>query len=190
MNREIKLTTLADAKVKTTKQGEIDVTGYAAVFGNVDSSGDLIQPGAFRRTLIEQGPSRVTLRGHDVNEVVAVGTFVEDAYGLLGKYRFVPGVQVSDETLSLIKAGAISGISIGYSIVPGGAAFKSGNRVLSDLDLFETSFVTFPMNHLARVLDSDEKALQVINDTLRTLTTKTAIELAFASGLQNLMRKG
>ena len=34
MNREIKLTTLADAKVKATKSGEIDVTGYAAVFGN------------------------------------------------------------------------------------------------------------------------------------------------------------
>ena len=190
MNREIKLTTLADARVTTTKKGEIDITGYAAVSGNLDSTGDIIQPGAFTRTLALQGASRVTLRSHDVDRVIGVGVFVEDVYGLFGKYRFVPGVRDSEETLALVKAGAISGISIGYSVVDGGATFKNGNRILTDLDLWETSFVTFPANDLARVLDSDEKALQVINDTLRTLTTKAAIEAAFAAGLQTLARKG
>jgi HK97 family phage prohead protease len=130
--------------VKAQKTGEIDVTGYAAVFGNVDSYDDVIQPGAFARTLLKQGSTRVTLRGHDTDRVIGVGVFVEDAYGLLGKYRFVAGVRDSDETLALVKAGAITGISIGYGIAEGGASFKSGKRLLTDLDLFETSFVTFP----------------------------------------------
>ena len=180
MKRETKLTTLANARVKATKNGEIDVTGYAAVFGNLDFTGDIIQPGAFRRTLKEEGPTRVTLRGHDVDRVIGVGSFVEDSYGLFGKYRFVPGVKDADETLALIKASALTGISIGYSVPGDGYSYKNGNRILTDLDLHETSFVTFPANDLARVSDDDEKALRAITEAIKNNLTAGAIATAFA----------
>ena len=138
MNREFKLTTLANARVTTTKKGDFDVTGYAAVFGNVDSWNDVIEPGAFSNTLKDQGPTRVALRGHDVDRIVGVGTFVEDAYGLLGKYRFVKGVKDSEETLALIKAGALSGISIGFFTQSDGYHYAKGIRRLTAIDLFET----------------------------------------------------
>jgi glyoxylate carboligase len=82
----------------------------------------VIQPGAFARTVRVDGATRVTLRGHDVDRVIGVGIFTEDAYGLLGKYRFVAGVQDADETLKLVAAGAITGISIGYTVADGGAS--------------------------------------------------------------------
>jgi phage head maturation protease len=37
-----------------TKQGI--VTGYYSVFGNIDSDGDMIMPGAFLKTISENGP--------------------------------------------------------------------------------------------------------------------------------------
>ena len=66
----------------------------------VISYDDAIQPGVFARTLLKQGSTRVTLRGDDTDRVIGVGGFVEDAYGLLGKYRFVASVRDSDETLA------------------------------------------------------------------------------------------
>jgi Escherichia/Staphylococcus phage prohead protease len=187
--RETKLTTLANARVKATKNGEIDVSGYAAVFGNLDSYSDVIQKGAFSRTLAEQGPTRVTLRGHDVDRVIGVGSFVEDNYGLFGKYRFVAGVKDAEETLALVRASALTGISIGYSVPANGYSYKNGNRILTDLDLFETSFVTFPANDLARVTGADEKALRALNEAVTNNMTALAIEQAFAT-ITNELKTG
>ncbi len=185
MNIEYKHTTLAHARVKASDSGEPIITGYASVFGNVDSYEDIVQKGAFSRSLKRDGPTRVTLWQHDSAEPIGVGTFKEDEYGLLGEYRFVNGVQRSAEALSLIRASVIFGISIGYMVPDDGFIFKGRNRLLIHIDLMETSFVTFAANTLARVTDTGaEKALRALAGKNAAL----AVDQAFAR-IRREMRK-
>ena len=55
------------------------------------------------------------------------------------------------EVLSLMRARALDGLSIGYRTVRGRTDEKSGIRSLLEVDLFEISVVTFPMLPEARV---------------------------------------
>src|SRR5436190_21982223 len=135
MKIERKLTTLANARVKTSATGEPVVTGYASVFGNSDSYSDIVQRGAFLRALKRDGTKRITLWQHNADEPIGYGVFSEDAYGLLGEYHFATGVQRAGETLALVRQGIVSGISIGYLVPSDGYTFKNGNRIVTAVDL-------------------------------------------------------
>ncbi len=74
----------------------------------------------------------------------------EDGRGLRVKGRILTEVARGREAAALIAAGAIDGLSIGYRTVRA-AKDAEGRRVLSELDLWEVSLVTFPMLPEARV---------------------------------------
>lgn len=132
-------------------------TGYGAVFGNVDSYGDVILPGAFKNHLATNPVSDTKLLWqHNTQKPLGVWDDIkEDSNGLLVKGRLlVNDVQKAREAHALLKAGAISGLSIGYSVNQGGAKMGAdGNTYLSDLKLWEISIVTFPANPEANVND-------------------------------------
>lgn len=75
----------------------------------------------------------------------------EDGKGLYVKGRILTDIGKGREAAALIGAGAIDGLSIGYRTV---RAQKdgSGARVLSELELWEVSLVTFPMLPEARLV--------------------------------------
>lgn len=131
--------------------------GYGSVFGNVDSGGDIVEPGAFADSLKERsqkGRKLPILWQHKWAE--PIGTYskvVEDSKGLYVEGQLlVADVQRAKEAHALLKAGAVSGLSIGYRIAEGGMKVeKNGVARLSKLHLEETSLVTFPMNDEARV---------------------------------------
>ncbi len=129
--------------------------GYASLFGKRDGSGDIVQPGAFVRSLKLKGPGAVRmLFQHDAAE--PVGTWLEmheTSKGLHVMGRLDCNVQRGRELLSLLESGGLDGLSIGFKTVRAGRDRASGSRLLHDIDLWEISLVTFPMLAGARVTD-------------------------------------
>jgi HK97 family phage prohead protease len=129
------------------------IEGYASLFGEVDQARDMVMPGAFTQTLKARGLRRIPmLFQHDPAEPVGVWLEIaEDFRGLRARGRLIPDVMRAKELLSLIKAGAIDGLSIGYRTVRGQIDPKTRVRRLYQVDLWEISIVTFPLLNGARV---------------------------------------
>lgn len=135
----------------TTAEGVFE--GYASIFDEVDDGRDVIRPGAFAKTLTERSPLGIKLLWQH-NPTEPIGTIEEireDARGLFVRGRLEPTVKRAEEALALMKAGALDGLSIGYHTVTSHIEEKSGVRVLEELELWEVSLVTFPMQRMARV---------------------------------------
>jgi len=137
------------------KSVEADGTfsGYASLFGTVDLGQDLVMPGAFGDSFKARGVRGVKLLfQHDPDEPIGVWLeLAEDARGLFARGRLMPEVTRAREVLSLMRAGALDGLSIGFRTVQGRTYPKSGVRRLDKIDLWEISVVTFPMLPDARV---------------------------------------
>jgi HK97 family phage prohead protease len=127
--------------------------GYASVFNVVDGGNDLVLPGAFRNSLRDRGPRGIKLLWqHDPREPVGViEDIAEDNYGLFVRGRLLAGVRRAGEAWGLVKSGALDGLSIGFHAVTADRR-ADGRRVLKQVDLWEVSLVTFPMNDRARIL--------------------------------------
>jgi HK97 family phage prohead protease len=127
-------------------------TGYASVFGVVDSQKDLIQHGAFSRTLRQRKGDVKLLWQHKIDEPIGVFLSLrEDAHGLFVEGKLLLDVQRAEEAYALLKSGAINGMSIGYSVVKADYNNETGVRLILDVDLFEISLVTFPANENATI---------------------------------------
>lgn len=137
------------------KRVEADGTfaGYASLFGEVDLGKDLVMPGAFRESLRLRGVQGIKLLfQHDPNEPIGVWLELrEDARGLFVRGRLMPEVTRAREVLSLMRAGALDGLSIGFRTMKGRTDPSTGVRRLDRIDLWEISIVTFPMLPEARV---------------------------------------
>ena len=127
--------------------------GYASLFGKADLGQDVVLPGAFRASLARRGAGGIKmLFQHDPREPIGVWTEIgEDTAGLFVRGKLTTGVARAREVLSLIRAGALDGLSIGYRTVRGRTDAKTGIRSLIEVDLWEISVVTFPMLPEARV---------------------------------------
>lgn len=142
----------ADA-VLTVTDGAV-VEGYASLFGKADQGGDVVQKGAYAGSLAglaAKGNRVKMLWQHDPAQPIGVWDEVrEDAHGLYVKGRILTEVEKGREAAALIEAGAIDGLSIGYRTKKA-EKDTSGRRLLSELELWEVSLVTFPMLPDARV---------------------------------------
>jgi HK97 family phage prohead protease len=127
--------------------------GYASVFGEVDDGGDIVMPGAFRKSLGLRGRHRVKmLFQHDPKEPVGTWDKVaEDGFGLWVEGRLVGEVPRADALRRLIARGAVDGLSIGFRTVKSTRDPRTGHRRLWEIDLWEISIVTFPMMDRARI---------------------------------------
>ncbi|NHB77950.1 HK97 family phage prohead protease [Rhodobacter calidifons] len=130
------------------------VEGYASLFGKTDQGGDIVQKGAYAaslKRLAARGGRVKMLWQHDPGQPIGVWDEVrEDATGLWVKGRILTEVERGREVAALVQAGAIDGLSIGYRTVKA-ERDRKGRRLLSELELWEVSLVTFPMLPEARV---------------------------------------
>ena len=135
------------------------IQGYASLFGQADHSGDIVQPGAYAltlRALDEVGQRVKMLWQHDPTQPIGVWDEVrEDERGLRVRGRLLDCTQRGREAAALIEAGAIDGLSIGYRTKKAVKDGK-GQRLLTELELWEVSLVTFPMLPSARVSSKGE----------------------------------
>lgn len=131
-------------------------SGYGSVFGTVDSYREVVAPGAFSESLAEiksKGRPVPVLWQHRSGEPIGVYTvLVEDAHGLKVEGQLIiDGVARAKEAHALMKAGAVSGLSIGYYVREDSWDEKERVRTLKKVDLVEISLVTFPANDDARI---------------------------------------
>ena len=130
------------------------IEGYASLFGRKDQGGDQVVSGAYKDSLAllkSKGRTVKMLWQHDPTQPIGVWDEVrEDDKGLYVKGRLLTDVARAQEAASLLQAGAIDGLSIGYRTKRAQKDDKGG-RLLSELELWEVSLVTFPMLPDARV---------------------------------------
>jgi uncharacterized protein len=138
---------------RTTIDADGTVEGYASLFGEIDQARDMVMRGAFADTLATRGLRRIPmLFQHDPSEPVGIWLELrEDHRGLFARGRLIPDVTRGRELLSLLRAGAIDGLSIGFRTAKARIDPRTRIRRIYAVDLWEISIVTFPMLTGARV---------------------------------------
>lgn len=130
------------------------IEGYASLFGRTDGGGDVVAAGAYAASLERlraRGARVKMLWQHDPARPIGVWDEVsEDERGLKVRGRLLTEIELGREAATLIMAGAIDGLSIGYRTVRA-SRVEGGARRLDEIDLWEVSLVTFPMLPDARV---------------------------------------
>ena len=129
--------------------------GYGSVFGVKDLGNDVVERGAFQKSLNGASPKKIKMLWQHKSDT-PIGIYeeiFEDSRGLKVKGRLALGTQGGSEAYELMKMGAIDGMSIGFRADPAKQEYDSKNkrRILKELELMEISLVTFPMNQSARV---------------------------------------
>jgi len=124
--------------------------GYASTFGNMDRQGDVVDSGAFSKSLTNHNNEKTMpamLLHHDLKRPIGRWTsMVEDQKGLRVVGTLTAGVRDADEAYALLKDGAINSMSIGYRVRE--EEYNASNKTnhLKEIDLHEVSLVTIPAN--------------------------------------------
>jgi HK97 family phage prohead protease len=130
--------------------------GLLSPYNNVDDGGDLVEPGAFTKTLQENGSTVPMLWQHKADCPIGELTLTDGADGLACKGQLLLEIPEAKKAYLLMKAKIVKGLSIGYDTVK--AQVQDGVRHLKEIRLWEGSVVTFPMNTLALVADVKARA--------------------------------
>jgi len=147
--------------------------GIAAVFSNIDRQNEIIQPGAFQKTLSDFSARGFLANAHDWTEPIGtIDEARETDHGLYvtGTFHSTPHAQaarkVAQERLARGKQVAMS---IGYKVT--NDEVKDGSRHLHELELYEVSLVTVPANPLAAL--ASVKAAEPAEDTTEIEARRT-----------------
>lgn len=129
------------------------IEGYASLFGMSDMAQDIVEPGAFTRSLQKRGTAGVRmLWQHDAAQPIGVWLRIqEDRRGLFVRGRLNLALERARDIYALICDGAVDGLSIGFKAERARHEGRGGVRRLFSVDLWEISIVTFPMLPGARV---------------------------------------
>ena len=149
-------------KTKTTKYvgfkaenvGDNYVEGYASTFGAVDSYNDIVEKGAFTRTLKARKGGIRFLKYHDPNQPIGkVVEIREDEKGLWVKAVF-SSTRAGQEARTEVLEGVLDSFSIGFMPVKAKTDKLADGRIVNriqEVKLYEFSLVTFPANEEAVV---------------------------------------
>lgn len=134
---------------KEDEKGNLIITGYGAVFGNIDSYGDIIEKGAFIKTLSERNGRIAFCYQHDIwNPIGKIEYIDEDEKGL----RLTVKLSAAEEDIQTkVKEGILKEMSIGYMTIESKQEVRNGENVnlLTEIKLIEVSLVTVAANPLA-----------------------------------------
>jgi HK97 family phage prohead protease len=126
------------------------IEGHASLFGLADLGGDVVARGAFAASLATRRTIPMLFQ-HDPSEPVGVWTSItEDARGLFVRGEILTSGARGRATAALVRRGAVDGLSIGFR-TRAATPREARGRVLTAIDLWEVSIVTFPMLPQARL---------------------------------------
>ncbi len=162
---------LAPTEFKFADAAAGSFSGYAAVFGNVDSHGDMIVPGAFKESLAERKAQGRGVPLHLMHAVLGgdglpagvLYKLEEDDKGLAVEGK-ISGINTDhgQRIYALAQDGAFGGLSIGWSLRRNGAVYGKNagepKRTLKNVNLVEVSLVTDPSNPLAVIQEMKSRA--------------------------------
>ncbi len=133
---------------------KIPIAGYASLFWRRDLNNDVVAKGAFQKSLAMSGPKRVRmLHQHDTSSLIGAWDHAaEDDQGLFVSGRVFDFTPEARLVQSLIRAGVLDGLSIGFRTNKSRPDGSGRLRVLTEVELWEVSLVTFPMLAGARLV--------------------------------------
>lgn len=145
-------------------KGEFE--GYASVFNNTDSDGDIILPGAFKNALTNQTRKVAMFFNHKTWDI-PIGKWdalQEDEKGLYVRGQLTPGYSVSADIKAAMQHGTVEGMSVGFSVTKDDYSVGTSGMIFKNISyLREISICTFPANEMAGV--SSMKSI----DTIKTI---------------------
>ena len=139
-----------DVKFDDARRGFF--SGYASVFGGVDSYGDTVMPGAYKST-IEMRKRPVQMRWNHFGEVIGKWLEIRETdKGLWVEGELTPGHSKAEDVYASLKHGAVTGLSIGYRPIKA-YPNETGGMDLHEIDLVEISIVESPADLAAEIGD-------------------------------------
>lgn len=156
MDRKLLPLQSSGLEVKVNGNDPVRITGYASVFGGIDSYGDRIAEGAYERTLANRDRP-VQMRWNHFGPIIGKWTLIqEDDRGLYVEGELTPGHSQASDTAALLKHKAIDGLSIGYFVRD--SEMEGPVNVLKEIELIEISVVEEPADLAARISDVKAQA--------------------------------
>ncbi len=153
----IKTLSFDETEIKFAGDGKQGIfEGYASVFGNTDSDGDIILPGAYKNTLEKQTRKVAMFFNHRQWEI-PVGKWdalEEDSKGLYVRGQLTPGNSAASDLKAAMLHGTVEGMSVGFAVTKDDYSISpaNGGRIFKNISwLKEISVCTFPANELAGV---------------------------------------
>ena len=163
---------------------EGNVKGYGSVFGNIDHRGSRTMPGAFAASIAKHqrdGTRPLMLWQHQMDAPVGSWTaFGEDEIGLFMQGKLNLNTTGGRDAYEHVKAGDVSGLSIGVRFVR--TAPRGGVLDMHELDLVETSIVSAPANPLARITNFQCESAADVERLLRAGGMPRAAATKIAAG--------
>ncbi len=138
-------------------ENELFIEGYGATFGNIDAANDIIEKGAFTKTISENKDRIAFCYQHDIYTPIGkIDDIKEDELGLYIKVRVSDS---EDDIKTKIKEGILKEMSIGYTTIKSDYDSETKIRHIKEVKLWEISLVTIAMNPLAVItgLKSEEQ---------------------------------
>lgn len=153
---EHKSLALAECDIKFA-QSEGAFSGYASIFGNLDSKNDIIMPGAYDDVLKSGDPVAVYVNHGWLRGDLPVGAWdglKQDTKGLFGDASLVMQMPSAVNAYWAMKSNLVNGLSIGFLPDPAATERKSdGTRVIHRVKVLkEISIVTDPANDATRIV--------------------------------------
>lgn len=156
------------------------ISGYAAVFGNVDMARDLIVRGAFAKSISERGVNSTTNRKiaflwqHDMSEPLGKLTKLEEDEKGLYFEAVLDKIPEGDRALEQMKSGTLNQFSIGYQYVWDKTEYDENLEafILKEINLFEISVVTIGCNELTGFTGMKAEQLESEGNKLTRETEK------------------
>lgn len=148
MNKEWLFKTVKLEK-KSIDESTGEFSGYASLFDVPDAVNDIMVKGCFTKTIKEKGGKRVLLWQHDPKTPIGSGYHNQDEKGLKINGKLNLKTTMGQNTLALLVNEDMDGLSIGFNIEDGVKEPKA--RFIKEVDLWETSVVTFPCLDSARI---------------------------------------
>lgn len=147
------------------------VTGYLSAFGNKDYDNDVIEKGAFTKTLNERKDKIFFLNQHDWKQPHGKFSMLrEDEKGLYFESQPLLDTTYSSDLLKLYDAGIISEHSIGFNTIKADYSKEKDTRTIKEIKLYEGSNVTLGANPETPFTGFKNLTLQDVNDRVKKLT--------------------
>ena len=161
-----------DFELRGLDEDKGEFEGHAALFNTPDRFGEIIAPGAFKRSLHKHKKRVKMLRGHNANDIIGVWEEIrEEKDGLFVRGRLLLELNAAKEAFILLKEKALDAMSIGFLIDKEEFDVKKSQLTLLEINLLEISLVTIPRQPGALVTS-------VRSASPEEITTKRELETA------------
>lgn len=143
-----------EVKAENVSEESRTISGYGAVFGNIDKVDDLLVKGCFAKSINERGPQSeahdkiLLLWQHDQREPIGrITELKEDDHGLYFEAE-IDDVPRGNQALAQLKSGTLNQFSIGFNYVWENCEWDAahGCFVVKDVVLHEISVVSIGAN--------------------------------------------